>query len=529
MANRSYLYSFSEEKDGKTKVFDISEQNYEIPIIYKILVSANTKVVPSKLFDDSLALVGDAQAGRKKLNAFFKKLHKEKAFDEAELSYLEEEFQNHLDKYTLDYFLFEPVEVISMDEENTDKAVKKIAQKIKNYDQMIADYLKELDADDEYWDDLGIDCASYLYYSMGNQEEVEKIEKQFSNKKLVEVKALIAKKPTVKRYIRLIKEIRSNATEVDKTIDKILELNPNFEQLWNCAYTYNDLDKKIALYKQIAIDYPNEEKIIEVNYWISSAYEKKKDYANALKYRLQYIIDNPDEEPHLDRIIKGGKFNKQEIYDDLSKKIKNKYIEEELIKNEIKNGNYEKALKTFYELDEKMEWENGRYRIIWAFLEHNQLAYVMELIEKHKLYNYLYPHYKKTKEYDKMLYVIFKYNKTYIGELIYDFYEEKIDYIKMLEQNILPNISEFKPKKVLKIAEDLLSKEINIFLKSHIVYASIKNLPSRSRVYQTDLPKEYIAKLPNIAKQIVEAIIPYCKKEKHKAKADLLLCKIKQK
>ena len=170
MANRSYLYSFSEGKDGKIEVFDISEQNYEVPIIYKILVSANTKIVPSKLFDDSLALVGDAQAGRKRLNAFFKKLHKAKAFNEAELSHLEEEFQNHLDKYTLDYFLFEPVEVISMDEENTDKAVKKISKEIKNYDQMIADYLNELGkADEEYWDDLGIDCATYLYYSMGNK------------------------------------------------------------------------------------------------------------------------------------------------------------------------------------------------------------------------------------------------------------------------------------------------------------------------------------------------------------------------
>jgi len=77
MANRSYLYSFNQDKKGKiSKIFDISEQNCEIPIIYKILVSENTEIVPSIIFEDSLALKGNAQAGRKKLIAFFRKIQK---------------------------------------------------------------------------------------------------------------------------------------------------------------------------------------------------------------------------------------------------------------------------------------------------------------------------------------------------------------------------------------------------------------------------------------------------------------------
>ena len=101
MANRSYLYSFNKEKDDKTsKIFDISEQNYSIPIIYKILVSANTEVVPSKLFENSLALIGDAKQGRKNLDLFFDKLHKAKVFETKELTDLQEMFIDHLNKYT---------------------------------------------------------------------------------------------------------------------------------------------------------------------------------------------------------------------------------------------------------------------------------------------------------------------------------------------------------------------------------------------------------------------------------------------
>jgi len=79
MPNRSYLYSFNKDANGKiSKIFDISEQNYEIPNIYKIL--------PSEIYENSLALVGDAKQGRKNLDAFFKKLHKAAIFETKELT-----------------------------------------------------------------------------------------------------------------------------------------------------------------------------------------------------------------------------------------------------------------------------------------------------------------------------------------------------------------------------------------------------------------------------------------------------------
>ena len=77
MANRSYLYSTNLPSDaapdqGNRRITGISEWNYDIPLVYKILLSGNPRTCRSLIWksDDRIALVGDYIAGAEKLLLF---------------------------------------------------------------------------------------------------------------------------------------------------------------------------------------------------------------------------------------------------------------------------------------------------------------------------------------------------------------------------------------------------------------------------------------------------------------------------
>ena len=73
MANRSYLYAI---KKIIVKYASICECNYDIPLVFKILISSNTKMVPSKRFqnDELIALQANYEKGLEKLYDFFNRL-----------------------------------------------------------------------------------------------------------------------------------------------------------------------------------------------------------------------------------------------------------------------------------------------------------------------------------------------------------------------------------------------------------------------------------------------------------------------
>lgn len=81
MANRSYLYSTNvipgpnAKADGR-KLIGISEWNYDIPIVFKLLLSGNPKTCPSSIWDnpDEIALIGDYTSGVKNLEEFLSKV-----------------------------------------------------------------------------------------------------------------------------------------------------------------------------------------------------------------------------------------------------------------------------------------------------------------------------------------------------------------------------------------------------------------------------------------------------------------------
>ncbi|MGP1682322.1 MAG: DUF7822 domain-containing protein [Giesbergeria sp.] len=77
MANRSYLYSTniipgpSAKADGR-KLIGISEWNYDIPIVFKLLLSGNARACTSSIWNtpEEIALTGDYASGVKNLEAF---------------------------------------------------------------------------------------------------------------------------------------------------------------------------------------------------------------------------------------------------------------------------------------------------------------------------------------------------------------------------------------------------------------------------------------------------------------------------
>lgn len=81
MANRSYLYSTNvipgpSAKANGRKLIGIAEWNYDIPIVFKLLLSGNPKTCPSSIWDnpEEIALIGDYASGVKNLEGFLSKI-----------------------------------------------------------------------------------------------------------------------------------------------------------------------------------------------------------------------------------------------------------------------------------------------------------------------------------------------------------------------------------------------------------------------------------------------------------------------
>lgn len=81
MANRSYLYSTNvipgpNAKANGRKLIGISEWDYDIPIVFKLLLSGNPKTCPSSIWDETeeIALIGDYASGVKNLEKFFSQI-----------------------------------------------------------------------------------------------------------------------------------------------------------------------------------------------------------------------------------------------------------------------------------------------------------------------------------------------------------------------------------------------------------------------------------------------------------------------
>lgn len=169
MANRSYLYSIGfdfcrQERSCFDKVLSIAEWNYNIPIAFKILLSASPRKCPSLIWnhEHSIALVGDYEQGKERLYDFLYDLAKQDLYDHKYLQdciKLTEDFLEREDRRQ-QYFLMECGEIFDMlsipleDQNealwqqisNIDDEIKKFYSDISEINKKILDKEEELDS-----------------------------------------------------------------------------------------------------------------------------------------------------------------------------------------------------------------------------------------------------------------------------------------------------------------------------------------------------------------------------------------------
>lgn len=85
MANRAYLYSANETM---TKLRDVSESRYPIPLFYKIILGEDTSMCDSKIwgYEHPIAIKGDFQKGLNKLYTFYDYLATQSAINSTEIA-----------------------------------------------------------------------------------------------------------------------------------------------------------------------------------------------------------------------------------------------------------------------------------------------------------------------------------------------------------------------------------------------------------------------------------------------------------
>lgn len=179
MANRSTLLSFNNEKKKNgdySKIIEVSDWNYTVPIVFKILVSVNTKIIKSVMFENGWALKGDAIKARKRLELFFERINNENIYDAIKLADLKKIFLDYLGENTLDYFMLDPNEIIALTSDNYRNEVKNLALEIKNYEQMISNFISKVKQKPEEAYEMGI-----IVFTSKSNSEIEDLEPIIEN------------------------------------------------------------------------------------------------------------------------------------------------------------------------------------------------------------------------------------------------------------------------------------------------------------------------------------------------------------
>ncbi len=122
MANRSYLYAINfdnttedlQKKDRK--IVGLSEYAYDIPLSYKILVSQDTALAYSIIweYEKPIAIQGDFEKGKEKLFHFLDNLLAKSIFEQDILEKEIKETKMFLNKHKSKYILLECGEIFEM-------------------------------------------------------------------------------------------------------------------------------------------------------------------------------------------------------------------------------------------------------------------------------------------------------------------------------------------------------------------------------------------------------------------------------
>jgi hypothetical protein len=188
MSNRAYLYSVNSipTSDSVPDVIKgLSEYEYDIPIVYKILLGNEPEVCRSVIWrNEKAGLVADFRKGLNDLLLFLELFKKEEMDDPEMFEELYEETLKFLKnpKHTEKYVLLEVSEIFDMEEEPLDvlfkdlifdikfvaneaKSLVKLSANPKNPNVFFTSKLGEFHDLKKDWDEtLGIDCWSNILY-----------------------------------------------------------------------------------------------------------------------------------------------------------------------------------------------------------------------------------------------------------------------------------------------------------------------------------------------------------------------------
>ena len=188
MANRSYLYSLDVFPNYlKPRAIGLSESEYNIPLIYRILVSSATQATESILFSGQgkIAITADYDGGVRKLEEFFSKLpqeYKEKA--DNVIKFLKDYKNRQL------YIHLECAEIFEMEAESDDELEKKnaeLVEEIKNIDEEIKKALKRIHYDGDTFDVRELEAEYWtntLYFMPDSEDNAREDEETKPNAKL---------------------------------------------------------------------------------------------------------------------------------------------------------------------------------------------------------------------------------------------------------------------------------------------------------------------------------------------------------
>ncbi|WP_018342857.1 hypothetical protein [Cytophaga aurantiaca] len=194
MANRSYLYAINfdrtlRKKQDSDSIKGVSENNYEIPLIHKILVSQESKLSPSIIweYDHPISIIGNFYKGKEKLFDFLIDLKQRGYYDHQDLDKLIETTKIFLnDESNSGAFAYlEAGELYMMGNEAFEIQNQKIYEEILNYNQMISDFYKmielkntEIIALKKIISGKNKGFLNFIFKSSNSSADIEKINKE---------------------------------------------------------------------------------------------------------------------------------------------------------------------------------------------------------------------------------------------------------------------------------------------------------------------------------------------------------------
>lgn len=147
MSNRCYLYSASEiprQPSGKqrSQIGGISEWSYEVPLVFKVLLSGNPRTCHSVIWDvpDKIAILADYSEGVERLFQFMERI------SIPEITPLKDEAHRFLSakENKQRYFLLEAGELFAMDVENPVHQNAKLLDEIMTIENVIPQVITRL-------------------------------------------------------------------------------------------------------------------------------------------------------------------------------------------------------------------------------------------------------------------------------------------------------------------------------------------------------------------------------------------------